>query len=114
MCVILVELPGLQQQLTKSRLAPLYITGEQSYSIPELATVTSLAVALGLGSDTDAAGSLYSVGSDHIGKLRWERSKGIFLNPDLDFSAGMLGTRWSEIHDFSEREYPTSPMDFGK
>ncbi|KAK4942858.1 hypothetical protein LTR10_017434 [Elasticomyces elasticus] len=94
--------------------SPLYITVEQSYSIPELATVTSLALALGLGSNTDTACSLYSVGSDHIDKLRWERSKGIFLNPDLNFGAGMLATRWSEIHDFSEREYPTSPMDFGK
>jgi hypothetical protein len=109
-----MEFLVLQQGLIKSPSAPCYVTGEQSYSIPEVATVTSLTLALTHGSNTDAAGSLYSVGSGHIGKLRWERSKGVFLNPDLNFSAGVLATRWSEMQDFSERQYPTSAMDFGK
>ncbi|KAJ9612210.1 hypothetical protein H2200_003807 [Cladophialophora chaetospira] len=94
--------------------APCYITGEQQNSSLEPAAVASLFGALARGSSNDTTGSLYSVGHTKISRYQWERSQGVFLNPDLNFTAGALAKRWSEINDFSEKSHPTSAMDFGK
>ncbi|OQV06759.1 hypothetical protein CLAIMM_11286 [Cladophialophora immunda] len=91
-----------------------YVMGEQTPATPEPAALTSLTAALAHGSHNDAVGSLYSVGDDCVRKFRWERSKGVSLNPDLNFTAGALATQWEEIFDFSHKEYSTSATDFGK
>ncbi|KIW95887.1 uncharacterized protein Z519_02952 [Cladophialophora bantiana CBS 173.52] len=80
---------------------------------PAVQGITSLAVALSHESNKDEAGSLFAVGDDHITKFQWERSKGVFLNPDINFTSAALAIKWGEIYDFSEKTYSTSAMDFG-
>lgn len=53
------------------------------------------------------------VGANSISKLLWERAKGAFLNPDINFNAAVLAKAWWKINDFSDKTYSTSAMDFG-
>lgn len=75
---------------------------------------TSLVATLSHDLNKDSMASLFSVGESEVTKFRWERSKGIFLNPDVNFTQGALAQKWDSIHDFSEKVYSTSAMDYGK
>jgi hypothetical protein len=79
------------------------------------AATASLAVCLAHERNNDATGSVFVVEPcGGISKLRWERAKGIFMNPDTNFTLAALATKWHHVGDFTEKSYPTSAMDFGK
>ncbi|EXJ61413.1 uncharacterized protein A1O5_11728 [Cladophialophora psammophila CBS 110553] len=109
---------GVKYNIRVNVIAPqslCYVTGQHLSSSlnPAVQGVTSLAGALSHESNKDEAGSLFAVGDDHITKFQWERSKGVFLNPDINFTSAALAMKWGEIYDFSEKTYSNSAMDFG-
>lgn len=46
-------------------------------------------------------GSIFEAAAGHFAKIRWERSKGVLLNPDDSMTASALSLKWNEIRDFS-------------
>lgn len=56
-------------------------------------------------------GCLFEVGDGSLRKLRWERAKGALLNPDLTLTPEAIFSRWEDINDFSEPEYPSGIAD---
>lgn len=85
-----------------------------AYSHPSFHGLRSLVGMLSLEANGNNPGTLFTVDDHKITKFRWERSKGVFLNPDVNFGPGALARKWDGIDDFSERSYPVSVMDFGK
>jgi len=63
-------------------------------------------------SNETETGSIFEVGGGHMAKLRWERSKGALLKADESFTPTSLLTKWSDVEDFSEPQYPTGPNNF--
>lgn len=93
-----------------------FITG-QSHRLDGLANspnISTLVVFLANENNGGTSGSTFAIGASSASKLRWERSKGIYLNPDVNFNATALATKWHDVDNFSEKDYPTSAMDFGK
>lgn len=107
---------SLHSLLTQVFLVASYATGQQSSSGADLSIQgpASLSTALIYNNNDKTTGSLFTVDENKTVKLRWERSKGVFLNPDVNFTPEALAKRWTEINDFSEPSYPHAAMDFGK
>lgn len=71
------------------------------------AYVTPLVVRL-CAEHSEDTGQLYEVGAGWIGKLRWERSKGVGFNIEQGVSAEDIDARWQEIADFTQADHPAS------
>lgn len=76
--------------------------------------ISTLVVFLANEDNGGTSGSTFAIVASGASKLRWERSKGIVLNPDVNFNATALATKWHDVDNFSDKDYPTSVMDFGK
>lgn len=74
------------------------------------AFVTPLVVKLCSEQNRDS-GQLFEVGAGWIGKLRWERSKGIGFNIGVDFSAEDVEAQWETISDFSNADHPANGQE---
>ncbi len=57
------------------------------------------------------SGSLFEAGAGRFKKLRWERSRGLAVNPESNPSLDDIAAGWQELTDFSDSEHPTDIMD---
>ena len=93
-----------------------HIAGTNDIALPQKMSerLSDMVAVLAHKSNTVHSGSLFYVNSIGIFKLRWERSGGIIFNPDSNFTSDALMQDWRKISDFSNRSFPTGPMDFAK
>lgn len=56
-------------------------------------------------------GSIFEVGGGHMAKYKWERSRGVVMACDSNFTASSLLQRWKEVGDFENPEHPDDPFD---
>ncbi|MEM7098453.1 MAG: SDR family NAD(P)-dependent oxidoreductase [Pseudomonadota bacterium] len=52
-------------------------------------------------------GGMFEASAGSFKKLRWERSKGLRLNPTEDMSLSALADGWPKVIDFTASEHPT-------
>ncbi|KAF2236221.1 NAD(P)-binding protein [Viridothelium virens] len=93
---------------------PSYVTGlSGSTTTTALAQSSgSTVVSLARGPSDGHNSSLYIISDGQVLKFRWERSSGIMLNPDENFTLDALMPKWAIIEDFSNKSFPDGPMDF--
>ncbi|RKP20935.1 NAD(P)-binding protein [Rozella allomycis CSF55] len=56
-------------------------------------------------------GGLFELGAGYVGKLRWERSKGVLLKTDESLTPAAVGAKIEEAMNFKNVEYPTAITD---
>lgn len=44
--------------------------------------------------------------------MKWQRSEGVLLNPDKNFTAAALSGNWQDVGDFASSSFPSGPADF--
>ncbi len=60
---------------------------------------------------TTETGAIFEAGGGHIAKLRWQRAKGCLIKPDETFTPGVVATKWKDVIDYSNDEFPTGPAN---
>ncbi|KAF2489552.1 putative peroxisomal multifunctional beta-oxidation protein AoFox2 [Lophium mytilinum] len=97
--------PIAASRMTETVMPPDVLKALQpSWIVPLVAVLTHK-------SNTET-GAIYEVGGGHIAKIRWERSKGAIYRADDSLTPGAILSKWNEVNDFSDPEYPTGPANF--
>ena len=60
---------------------------------------------------TTETGAIFEAGGGHIAKLRWQRAKGCLIKPDETFTPGVVASKWKDVIDYSQAEFPTGPAN---
>jgi hypothetical protein len=58
------------------------------------------------------SGALFQIGQRGTSKWQWQRSQGVLLNPDGNFTAAALSRQWHAVGDFASAGFPSGPVDF--
>ncbi len=61
--------------------------------------------------DNADTGEIFEVGAGWFSRVRWQRSRGVFLPLGRPPTPEDVAERWDEIQDFSDATYPETPMD---
>jgi NAD(P)-dependent dehydrogenase (short-subunit alcohol dehydrogenase family) len=96
--------PVAGSRLTETILPPEVVAALK----PEF--VTPLVIRL-CAEESDETGALYEVGAGWVSKLRWERSKGAFFDPDQALTVEAIDAAWDQIGDFNDAQRPKTIQD---
>ena len=107
-----LAIEGAGRGVTANAIAP--IAGSrmlETVSSPEMvaalkpAYVVPLVVRL-CAPDNVESGGLFEVGAGWMGKLRWERSRGVAFDREKPITAELVDAEWDRITDFTDADHP--------
>lgn len=92
------------------------MTGSREVSVRStmILQLSSLIIALSRQSSSKISGTIFECHAEGVSRLQWQRSSGILLNPDINFTVSALLGEWSGIDDFSDSMYATEAVDFAE
>ena len=96
--------PVAGSRLTETILPPEVVAALK----PEF--VTPLVIRL-CAEESEESGALFEVGAGWVSRLRWERSKGAFFDPDKALTAETIDEAWEQIGDFDDAQRPKTIQD---
>jgi 3-hydroxyacyl-CoA dehydrogenase/3a,7a,12a-trihydroxy-5b-cholest-24-enoyl-CoA hydratase len=96
--------PVAGSRLTETILPPEVVAALK----PEF--VTPLVIRL-CAEESEESGALFEVGAGWVSRLRWERSKGAFFDPDKTLTAETIDAAWEQIGDFDDAQRPKTIQD---
>lgn len=96
--------PVAGSRLTETILPPEVVAALK----PEF--VTPLVIRL-CAEESEESGALFEVGAGWVSRLRWERSKGAFFDPDKTLTAETIDEAWEQIGDFDDAQRPKTIQD---
>jgi NAD(P)-dependent dehydrogenase (short-subunit alcohol dehydrogenase family) len=112
-----LAIEGASKGITANAIAP--IAGSrllETVSSPEMVAalkaeyVVPLVVRL-CAPDNVESGGLFEVGAGWMGKLRWERSRGVAFDRKSPITAEMIDAEWDRIIDFTDADHPDSVIE---
>jgi multifunctional beta-oxidation protein len=93
--------PGAASRLTETVWPP------EMMEIMQPTWVVPLVAVLVHASNKES-GSIFEAQAGHFSKIRWERSKGALLKPDVSLTPGGLLKAWDEVKDWTNAEHPNN------
>ncbi|KAK4689122.1 multifunctional beta-oxidation protein, partial [Tremellales sp. Uapishka_1] len=59
----------------------------------------------------DVNGRIFELGAGFVSEVRWERARGAVWKVDESFTPSAVATKWDEVQDFTNVEYPQNSGD---